>query len=294
MFSQSQLAHSVCSTSKKFLLDVVQENGAGQPKEVARDLGVSVPTLYRWLPLLHPDQQNRKRKWQECKKRIQSVNKPRDQMFHRIRYFEARKRTVKAGLICVLSILVATVFCCLPVRADIGVPMLLVVWPASWFSLLLIIPLEALLAQRVLQMDFKRSLKLSAIANLVSSLVGIPVTWIGLVIIQMCFGGGRAFGIDTPLQKIYAVTAQSPWLIPYQDDLSWMVPAAAISLCVPFFLMSIGVEYLAAKVYLRGTVDKKLVLKWSWLANGLSYGCIVVLLLAEICRGTHTIELLPD
>jgi hypothetical protein len=118
---------------------------------------------------------------------------------------------------------------------------------------------------------------MAASANLVSTLVGIPVTWGILVFLQLITGAGAGWGLETPLQKVLAVTVQSPWLIPYEGDLDWMVPAAAAVLCVPFFFMSVWCENVVA----RGLVEKSLrpnVWQWAWLANSLSYGLILLFL----------------
>ena len=56
-------------------------------------------------------------------------------------------------------------------------------------------------------------------------------TWFRVV----ATGGGRAFGIDSSWQRVFAVTVQAAWLIPYESELNWMVPLAAIVLLVPFF-----------------------------------------------------------
>ena len=94
-----------------------------------------------------------------------------------------------------------------------------------------------------------------------------------LVILQMMTGGGGSHGLDTPLKKFLAVTWQSPWLIPYESELYWMVPTAALVLLIPFFFASWFIEYQVGKRILRdieSTKIKEAVLK----ANLLSYGLL--------------------
>ena len=62
------------------------------------------------------------------------------------------------------------------------------------------------------------------------------------VIDLLSTSGGRALGIDTPIQKLGAVTLQAAWLVPYETHLRWMIPAAATVLLVPCFLMSLLIE----------------------------------------------------
>src|SRR2546422_1959464 len=64
-----------------------------------------------------------------------------------------------------------------PAFANVGVPILSLVWPVAWLLLLVIIPIEASVAQRVLGTDPARSIELAVRANLVSTALGIPLTW---------------------------------------------------------------------------------------------------------------------
>src|SRR5437899_357804 len=85
----------------------------------------------------------------------------------------------------ILSLIALLLLLASPAHADAGVPMLLVIWPASWVLLLLIIPLEAAVGVRAPGGSFRHRLKMAAAANLVSTVVGIPLTWGVLVALQM-------------------------------------------------------------------------------------------------------------
>ena len=52
----------------------------------------------------------------------------------------------------------------------------------------------------------------------------------------------QAWGMDTTLRRVAAVTLQAPWLIPYEEHRRWMVPAAAMVLLLPCLIVSIFVE----------------------------------------------------
>jgi len=77
-----------------------------------------------------------------------------------------------------------------------------------------------------------------------------------LLLIQLLLGGGEAHGLDTFLKKLYAVTVQAPWLIPYEKN-DWMLPAAQLFLLIPFFYMSWKVEFFIWK-----KVETKESLSW--------------------------------
>ena len=69
-------------------------------------------------------------------------------------------------------------------HADTGVPMLALMAVPTWVSLLVIIPLEALIARKLIRSGWLDSLKLSSIANLISTVVGVPLTWGPLLFIE--------------------------------------------------------------------------------------------------------------
>jgi hypothetical protein len=158
--------------------------------------------------------------------------------------------------------------------ADAGVPMLAAVWPVAWLAFIPVVLIESFVALKSLGLAFRRSLAVNAAANAVSTLVGIPVTWFALVILQGVTGGGTWRTIDTPLQKIVAVCSQAAWLCPYEHDLGWMIPAAAMILCVPFFLVSVVIEYIVVRRMV--TNPPRHVRRFCWLANLASYSLIVV------------------
>ena len=129
----------------------------------------------------------------------------------------------------------------LPAHADVGVPMLAVMWPPAWLLLLVIVPVEGYFARRILSLDWRAALGLSLRANLVSTLVGIPLTWFVLLLVE--FGTGYAVyllkvdeaGVPSAVQRAVAITVLAPWLGPGDGLSAWIVPAAAAYLCIPFF-----------------------------------------------------------
>jgi hypothetical protein len=136
----------------------------------------------------------------------------------------------------------------LPAHADVGVPMLAVMWPPAWLLLLAIVPVEGYLARRILSLDWRSALGLSLRANLVSTLVGIPLTWFVLLLVE--FGTGYAVyllkvdeaSVSSAVQRAVAITVLAPWLGPGDGLSAWIVPAAAAYLCIPFFFASVLIE----------------------------------------------------
>ncbi len=162
-----------------------------------------------------------------------------------------------------------------PALADVGVPMIFVTFPAMVAALIPVTVVEGLYLARALSLPKGNALKVSALANITSTLVGIPITWFILVVVQMVTGGGAALGLNTIGRRFLAVTWQAPWLVPYESDLYWMVPGACLVLLIPFYLASCYIEGRVAKYHIvtlspavvEGAVDR---------ANLLSYGLLVL------------------
>lgn len=126
--------------------------------------------------------------------------------------------------------------------ADAGVPMLALTLPAMVAALIPVIVIEAVVLGRAFGASMVSRIKSVAIANAASTIAGVPFTWFGLVGLQGLTGGTRVHGIESPAQKLLAVTWQAPWLMPYEGELHWMVPTASLVLLVPFFLASYVIE----------------------------------------------------
>lgn len=127
-------------------------------------------------------------------------------------------------------------------NANAGVPMLFLTVPAMIVALVPIIIVEAFIVGRLLGASAISRAKSVAISNVVSTIVGLPLTWAALVGLQLISGGGSSYGLETPMQKLLAVTWQAPWLIPYESGLHWMLPAASLTLLIPYFFTSYFVE----------------------------------------------------
>jgi hypothetical protein len=155
--------------------------------------------------------------------------------------------------------------------ANIGIPMVCVTVPLMLLALLPIALVEAITFRSLLNVNLSRAWRGALRANLWSTLLGIPVVWLLMVILQVSIGGERAWGIETPQKRFDAVTLQAPWLIPYRGQDGWMVPAASLVLLTPFYLASVFVEYLVLRTYWAKESPRGRLLGGVALANLLSY-----------------------
>ena len=126
--------------------------------------------------------------------------------------------------------------------ANIGVPMLFVQMPLMIITLPVVILIEAFLCKRWFSLGWGRAFKVTGIANGLSTLLGFPLMWIALVVVQFVVGGGGVPQIPEPWFSIYTVTVQAPWLVPFEDRLYWMIPTACLILLIPAFFLTIFIE----------------------------------------------------
>jgi hypothetical protein len=154
--------------------------------------------------------------------------------------------------------------------------MIFITLPGMVVALLPIVVVETLILARRLALPSRTILKTAAASNAVSTLIGVPVAWLVLVVLQIGTGGGGAYGISTPIKRLLAITWQAPWLIPYESDLDWMVPAASMALLVPFFLASLLIE-LRVNRWMLPDAETSRLRAATWDANLASYALLAAI-----------------
>jgi hypothetical protein len=157
--------------------------------------------------------------------------------------------------------------------ANMGVPMIAIYWPPAWLAFIPVVAIESWWARRVLGNGWRKAITSTLIANAVSTLVGIPLVWCMWAAVQLRFFG-NALGLENPARHVYAVTVQAAWLVPYEQDLWWMLPAASVVLTAVFFVGSVLVEGFIMKRMQRGA-DVRAVRAWAWKAHLCSYALIL-------------------
>lgn len=163
--------------------------------------------------------------------------------------------------------------------------MVAVFLPPLWLSLVPVIAIEAWAVTRLLGLSPKKSVAGVALGNVLSTLVGVPLMWAILATVQGVFAGG-AHGLATVGQKIYAVTVQAPWLIPYEEDLGWMIPLALLVLAVPAYLLSVLIEWRSILPFVD-VKDRPKALRAVSLANAASYIFLALLFVGVLRFGNQ-------
>ena len=163
--------------------------------------------------------------------------------------------------------------------------MIAVFLPALWLSLLPVILVEAWVIARWLPLAPRRAVSGAGLGNVLSTLVGIPLMWVLLATGQLVLAG-TARGLSSIGAKTYAVTVQAPWLIPYEEDLKWMIPAALIVLAVPAYALSVLIEWLCLLPFVDQT-NKPRTLRVVATANAASYAALALLFAIVLAAGNR-------
>jgi hypothetical protein len=163
-----------------------------------------------------------------------------------------------------------------PAHANAGLPMLYIIWPIFLLALIPVILIESLVFKiKIPDLNWKSVISSVGIANIVSTLLGVPVTWILLTAIQLITpgGGGTYPGLNDTVRGILSVTLQAPWLLPYESEFYWMIPCAFLFLMIFFFIMSVYSErWFVFKILNRShSIEKKATNKVALKANVTSY-----------------------
>jgi hypothetical protein len=153
--------------------------------------------------------------------------------------------------------------------------MLLLMWPSAWVLFVPVCAIEAWIAKRLLALSLRESIKLAVAANAWSTLLGIPLTWLALLALEMV-GGLSLSALNAEWRGAWLLLTPlfTPWLGPGTEY--WHVYAAAAFLCLPFMLVSMRVERWSAET----RVAPEQARRWSRYANLATYLPIVVALVS--------------
>lgn len=148
-----------------------------------------------------------------------------------------------------------------PILANIGLPTVALYLPAAWLALLPIIFIESGYGARRYDLSFRRAFLAQAAANCLSTVIGIPMTWFVLVLIQIATPGDVG----------------PAWLSP--DPGWWTIAGAIAALTVVFYLMSVVTEGFVVGRFFR-EVPRKTIRRWMIQANGITYAFLLALIFA--------------
>lgn len=161
--------------------------------------------------------------------------------------------------------------------ANAGVPMIFLSFPVMLFALIPIILIEARVLKKILEITYKKAIVPSGVVNLVTTIIGFPLSWgllLGLELLTTSGSCGPGFSnIGT---SIVTVIIESAWICPWENYLYWLIPVAFIISLIVAFFVSVLVEYLILKKIFKD-FDKQKIKKGVWIANFVSYSFLVIL-----------------
>ncbi len=134
--------------------------------------------------------------------------------------------------------------------ADAGIPMIFITMPAMVMALIPIVAIEALLIQRRVHYKNWPVIRATALANIVSTVLGVPLTWGALFLCEIAAGflvtwlPTPHMNWNSPIAQVISVFISAPWIAPSDETGTWAVPLAALVLLVPFFFVSVWSERL--------------------------------------------------
>jgi len=159
------------------------------------------------------------------------------------------------------------------ILADIGVPMIMLQFPAMIFALVPVIIIEALFASRMLCLQKFRAFRGAGLANIFSTIAGVPLAWFVMVLIMLATTHGYLYGGRSPLMATLFFLLNIAWLSPDQRNLYWMVPSAMALLLIPSFFVSVWLElWVCRQVW--NDLDRALVRRVVFKMNLASYALL--------------------
>lgn len=162
-------------------------------------------------------------------------------------------------------------------HANMGVPMLALAWPAQWLALIPIVLVECEIVRRRLSLPFRRVLWPISKANLLSTLLGVPVAWLLMLLPLTITGLGLSLvpsDVTIPrLAQVLIFPLTAAWI---GGSSPWEVYLAFVVLTVPFCLASI---YIEARILRRcfPALDRSTVHAGCVVANIWSYVLLSIL-----------------
>jgi hypothetical protein len=176
--------------------------------------------------------------------------------------------------------------------ADMGLPMIVIQVPVMICALIPIIIVESLLVRRWVPISKKQAFKGTTLANFVSTAVGVPAAWLGMLALEfivllplVAVGDKFHWNMDRPLIDAVLFVFSAAWVGPsggYTEGV--IIPAASAVLLIPTFFASVWIERRICLRHWRGS-EPLAVRRGVFWANLASYG--MLFLLACWVAGSH-------
>ena len=172
--------------------------------------------------------------------------------------------------------------------ANAGLPILAILWPLSLPAFFPVVFLESYVLNKNLALGYKKSFVVSIKANIISTIIGLPLAWVACFIIEMLLmlffvevAGAESYPTDLfkalpeSISNILDVIMTFPFLGPGPGGGHWVIPFATSIMLIPCFFVSYWMElfYINKKL---PDFHKENVKPAVWRANLYSYGLLFI------------------
>lgn len=172
--------------------------------------------------------------------------------------------------------------------------MIFVQWPLMLCALVPVIAIEALLIRRWLPVSYKEAFAGIARANLISTLVGVPLAWLAMLALELVTLLPLAVAaqkwhwrLESPVFYAIGFILSSAWVGPSGGDSAWPIVLAAALLLIPSFYLSVWIE---RRWCLRSwpRLDPGGIRRAVFFSNFASYALLLVSILVWMSLGPET------
>jgi hypothetical protein len=168
------------------------------------------------------------------------------------------------------------------ILADVGIPMIFIQWPLMLCALVPVIAIEAEVTRRQLMLPYRKAFAGAAKANILSTLVGVPLAWAIMLAVEFAtiFPVALAaekfhWRMESPVFYVFYVLGIA-WTGPAgKSESTWPIALAAALLLIPTFFVSIRLERRSCRRSWPD-LDAAAVDRSVWFANLASYSLLFV------------------
>lgn len=150
-------------------------------------------------------------------------------------------------------------------------------------ALVPVILVEALLIRRWLPLSYKDAFWGTTVANLASTIVGVPLAWLFMFVMELgilfpmsVVADHWHWKMDSPAWQVLGFIVSVAWLGPAEKHLYWMIPTALALLLIPSFIVSVWIERRISRSFWQW-LDVETVRRAVLKANVASYGILFLL-----------------
>ena len=147
---------------------------------------------------------------------------------------------LRASLTAAIGLLVAS-----PAWANAGIPMLFLAWPAQWIAFVPVVLIETALVAAALRAPYLQQLWPVVKANLLSTLIGVPLAWLAMLALEAGVAG-VAFGLlpESATSAAWVQVVLFPFMSAWIGGSTlWEFEVAFLVLAVPFCVVSVFIEH---------------------------------------------------